>query len=150
MSSLMGFARRAAEPLLRGSLGLVLVWIGALKFLDPSPVVGLLDASLAFLASEAFVYALGTLEVGAGLLLFAGVAIPWVSLGLVGLFGGTLVIFLIAPAVSYGESGYPLLTLPGEFLLKDAVLLAATIALVALHSAKVANEERAMPASGGL
>jgi uncharacterized membrane protein YkgB len=132
MTSLVQFARKSTKPILRISLGLVLVWIGALKFVDPSPVVGLLDASLSFLAVDGFVYLLGVLEVGAGVLLLAGVAIPWVSLGLVGLFAGTLLIFLIAPGVSYGEAGFPLLTLPGEFLLKDTVLLAAAIALLGL------------------
>ena len=132
MKALAAFAHRAAVPLLRGSLGLVLVWIGALKFVDPSPVVGLLEASFSFLASDGFVYLLGVLEVVAGMALFAGVAIPWVATGLLGLFAGTLLIFVIAPGVSYGEAGFPMLTLPGEFLLKDVVLVAATITLIAL------------------
>jgi uncharacterized membrane protein YkgB len=41
---------------LRISLGIILLWIGALKFVDPSPVVELLGASLPFLASAGFVY----------------------------------------------------------------------------------------------
>ncbi len=132
MESLNQWARGAAQPLLRVSLGVVLVWIGALKFVDPSPVVGLLDASLSFLAFDGFVYFLGVLEVGAGILLFLGIGTAWVSLGLVGFFAATLLIFLIAPTVSYGEGGFPFLTLPGEFLLKDFVLLAAAVALMSL------------------
>ena len=134
MEALMRMAGKSTKPLLRGSLGLILVWIGGLKFVDPTPVVGLLDASLSFLATETFVHVLGALEVGAGILLLGGVGIPWVSLGLVGLFSGTLLIFLIAPAVSYGEAGFPLLTLAGEFLLKDVVLMSAAIALFALNA----------------
>lgn len=146
MTTLNKLARTGAEPLLRGSLGLVLLWIGALKFADPTPVVGLLDASLPFLASETFVYALGVLEVTGGVLLFLGLALPWVTLGLVGLFTGTLFIFLIAPAVSYGEAGFPLLTLAGEFLLKDAVLVSAAIALFALSSESPAAAGATVPA----
>jgi len=134
MNALTRIARQAAEPMLRISLGVVLVWIGALKFVDPSPVVGLLDASLSFLAFDGFVYLLGVLEVGAGILLFLGVAVEWVSAGLLGLFAGTLLIFLIAPMVSYGESGFPFLTLAGEFLLKDLVLMAAAISLIVMRS----------------
>lgn len=135
MNSLVRLSHRAAEPLLRASLGVVLVWIGALKFADPSPVVGLLDASFSFLAFEGFVYLLGVLEVGAGVLLFAGIGIRWVSAGLVALFAGTLLIFLIAPMVSYGEAGFPFLTLAGEFLVKDLVLMAAAVSLVHIRTA---------------
>jgi uncharacterized membrane protein YkgB len=140
MKSLIQWARQITKPLLRISLGLVLVWIGALKFADPSPVVGLLDASLSFLAFDGFVYLLAVLEVGAGVVLFLGIGTAWVSLGLVGFFAATLLIFLIAPAVSYGEAGFPFLSLPGEFLLKDAVLLAASVALLSLTTEAGARE----------
>jgi uncharacterized membrane protein YkgB len=143
MESLILLAGQIAKPLLRFSLGLVLVWIGALKFADPSPVVGLLDASLSFLAFDGFVYLLAVLEVGAGILLFLGIATRWVSLGLAGLFAGTLLIFLIAPAVSYGEAGFPFLTLAGEFLLKDVVLLAAAVALLSLTEEAAARDAAA-------
>lgn len=142
MNDLTRIARRAAEPLLRISLGLVLVWIGALKFVDPTPVVGLLEASLPFLAFNGFVYLLGVLEVAGGAMLFAGKGIEWVSAGLVGLFAGTLVIFLIAPMVSYGEAGFPFLTLAGEFLLKDTVLLAAAVSLIVVRSDAMANQRQ--------
>lgn len=49
----------------------------------------------------------------------------YAGLLIAGLFVGTLVIFLIAPAVSYGETGFPNLSLAGQFLLKDVVLLSA-------------------------
>jgi uncharacterized membrane protein YkgB len=140
MESLIQWATRIAKPLLRVSLGLVLVWIGALKFADPSPVVGLLDASLSFLAFDGFVYLLAVLELGAGILLFVGFATRWVSVGLIGLFMGTLLIFLIAPAVSYGEAGFPFLTLAGEFLLKDVVLLSAAVILLSASEEAVARE----------
>ena len=39
-------AQRIAGPFLRLSLAIILAWIGALKFVDPTPVVGLLQASL--------------------------------------------------------------------------------------------------------
>lgn len=139
MEDLTRVARRIAEPLLRISLGVVLLWIGALKFADPTPVVGLLEASLPFLAFAGFVYVLGVLEIAAAALLFAGKAIPWVSAGLVVLFAGTLMIFLIAPMVSYGEAGFPFLTLAGEFLLKDLVLLASAVSLIVVRGDRMAQ-----------
>ncbi|SRR6266498_5605401 len=64
--------QRLAAPFLRISLGIVLLWIGALMFVDPTPVVGLLQAS-PFLASNTFVYLLGVLEVLSALTLFSNI-----------------------------------------------------------------------------
>jgi uncharacterized membrane protein YkgB len=132
MDPLFRFVERLAAPALRVSLAVVLGWIGALKFVDPEPVVGLLAASFAFLALPAFVYGLGAAEVATAALLLTGVAQRWVALLCAGLFTGTLSIFVIAPAVSYGDAGFPNLSLAGEFLLKDVVLFSASLALVAL------------------
>jgi uncharacterized membrane protein YkgB len=137
MEPLIQLARYIALPMVRISLGVVLLWIGALKFVDPSPVVGLLDASFSFLAFSGFVYVLGVVEVVAALMLFANFRTQYVGLLLVGLFAGTLIIFLIAPGVSYGEGGIPLLSLAGEFLLKDVVLMAAAVTLVAAQGQRV-------------
>ena len=134
MESLFRLAERLSLPALRVSLAVVLGWIGALKFADPAPVVGLLDASFRFLAFPAFVTLLGAVEVGTAALLLLGVALRWAGVLCVGLFSGTLAIFLIAPGVSYGEAGFPSLSLAGEFLLKDLVLFAVGIALAGLGS----------------
>ena len=134
MDPLFRLVERLAAPALRLSLAVVLGWIGALKFVDPQPVVGLLAASFAFLAFPAFVYLLGAAEVATAALLLAGFAQRWVGLLCAGLFSGTLAIFVIAPAVSYGDAGFPNLSLAGEFLLKDLVLFAASLAVVALAS----------------
>ena len=84
-------------------------------------------------------YVLGVLEVIAALVLFSGRGTRYVALLIPLLFVGTLVIFLIAPAVSYGEAGFPFLTLAGQFLLKDLVLATASLTLVAGDSAKHAS-----------
>jgi uncharacterized membrane protein YkgB len=143
MEPLFTLAQRAAQPALRIAMGIILLWIGALKFLDPSPVVGLLDASLPFLAFSQFVYLLGAAEVVLAVLLLANVATKYAGLALVGLFAGTLFIFLVAPRVVYGDAGFPLLSLAGEFLLKDLVLLAASVNIVAAASAREATPRAA-------
>ena len=132
MDRIFDNAERMAIPFLRVSLGVVLGWIGALKFADPAPVVGLLNASFPFLAHDVVVYALGAIEVIAALLLFSNQALRWVGLLLMGLFSGTITIFVIAPAVTYGDAGFPNLSLAGEFLLKDLVLFASALVLVGL------------------
>jgi len=124
-------ARRISGPFLRFSLAIILAWIGALKFVDPSPVVGLLQASLPFLAFNAFVYLLGSIELVVAMLLVTGIALPYAGLVTVGLLAGTLTIFAIAPAVT----GFPVLTLTGQFLLKDLGLMAAALNVIAMAPA---------------
>jgi uncharacterized membrane protein YkgB len=137
MDPLSQFISRISYPFLRIAMGIVLVWIGGLKFVDPSPVVGLIGASpFAFLASNGFVYLLGVGEVIVGVLLFANIKVQYVGILTMGLFVGTLAILILTPKVAYGDAGFPLLSLPGEFLLKDIVLMAASAALSAMAQAR--------------
>ncbi len=132
MKTVFQFVERIAPYLLRISLGLVLLWIGALHLQNPHSIVVLLSMSLPFLASSAFVYVLGALEVIAGVLLLAGLWLRYVGLVTLVLFAGTLTIFVIAPAVT----GFPTLTLIGQFLLKDVVLASAAITVAATDAAR--------------
>jgi uncharacterized membrane protein YkgB len=148
MKTLFSLAERLAGPFLRISLGLVLLWIGSIHLNNPQPIVGLLSMSLPFLAFSAFVYVLGALEVIAGILLIAGLWVRYVALLSLVLFAGTLTIFVIAP----GVTGFPLLNLAGQFLLKDVVLASAAITVVARdaasHEAKRAQRTQISSSSG--
>jgi uncharacterized membrane protein YkgB len=132
MKTVFHFGERTAPLFLRFSLALILFWIGALKFIDPTPVRMLLRASLPLLASNTFVYVLGVLEIVAAILLFAGVWLRYVGLLCLILFAGTLTIFVSAPSVT----GFPLLTLAGQFLLKDLVLAAAAFRVAVTDAMK--------------
>ncbi len=149
MSEVFAAVQRIAAPFLRISLGVILFWIGALKYFHPAPIVGLLQASflLHFLANDGFVYLLGTLEIVAAVLLWANIAVRYVGLLVVLLFVGTLTIFVTAPAVTYGVAGFPNLTLAGQFLLKDLVLAGAALA-VSAHDVErhATHAPEAMPA----
>jgi uncharacterized membrane protein YkgB len=139
MDTLSQLMNRIAYPFLRITMGLVLVWIGGLKFADPTPVVGLIGASpFSALASNGFVYLLGAGEVLVGLLFWANIQVKYVGILNMGLFVGTIAILILTPKVVYGDAGFPLLSLPGEFLLKDTVLMAASAALAAMAAAREA------------
>ncbi len=140
MKTVFQFVERLAGPLLRISLGLVLLWIGSLHLYNPQSIVVLLSMSLPFLAFSAFVYVLGALEIIAGVLLIAGLWVRYVGLLSLVLFAGTLTIFVIAPAVT----GFPLLNLTGQFLLKDVVLASAAITVVARDAARHEANQRAV------
>ena len=137
MKTVFSFIERIAPSFLRFSLGLVLLWIGALHVVDPTPVRMLLHASLPFLAFNAFAYILGALEIITAILLFAGVWLRYVGLLCLILFVGTLTIFVIAP----GVTGFPLLTLAGQFLLKDVVLAAAAVNVAAIDAARQTSQQ---------
>jgi len=124
---LIAIARRISGPFLRISLAVIVAWIGILKFVDPSPVVGLLQASMPFLAFNAFVYLLGAVEVIVAVMLLARIMLPYAGLILVALFAGTLTILLITPSVT----NIPTLSLAGQFLLKDLGLMAAAVQIIA-------------------
>ena len=132
MKAVFEFVERLAPSLLRISLGLVLLWIGALHLHNPHSTVVLLSQSLPFLAESAVVSVLGALEVIAAVLLLAGLWVRYVGLLTLVLFAGTLTIFVLAPAVT----GFPILTLLGQFLLKDIVLASAAITVAATDAAR--------------
>ncbi|NIV97404.1 DoxX family membrane protein, partial [candidate division KSB1 bacterium] len=105
MNTFFDFIQKNSPKFLRISMGIVLLWIGALKFVDPTPVVGLLQASFPFLASNVFVYIIGVVEVGVALMLFVGFVVRYLGILLMFLFASTLVIFLTTPNVTYAETG---------------------------------------------
>ena len=142
MNEVFAVVQRIAYPYLRASLGVVLFWIGALKYFHLASIVGLLQASVLFrfLATNGFVYVLGTLEIVAAVLLLGNIAVRYLALLVVLLFMGTLLIFLTAPAVTYGTAGFPNLSLAGQFLLKDLVLAGAALALSAHDVERQANQ----------
>ncbi len=125
MKTVFQFVEWIAPYLLRISLGLVLLWIGSSHLQNP-------QSMLPFLAFSGFAYVLGALEVIAGVLLLAGLWVRYVGLLTLVLFAGTLTIFVSAPAVT----GFPVLNLRGQFLLKDIVLASAAITVAAMDAAR--------------
>jgi uncharacterized membrane protein YkgB len=117
---------RLGPPLLRVSLGIVFVWFGMLKVVGASAVGGLVASTVPFDASW-FVPALGVLEVAIGLAFIAGrflrLALPIFALQLV----GTLLVLLVLPDIAFEQDNPLMLSLVGEFVVKNLVLLSAGI-----------------------
>ena len=117
--------KRWSISLLRVSLGVVFVWFGALKVLDVSPVVELVADTVYWVDSDWFVPVLGTAEILIGLGLAFGRALRLVLLGLVGQMVGTFLVFVVLPDVAFLDGNPLKLTVEGEFVLKNLVLLTA-------------------------
>jgi putative oxidoreductase len=116
---------RWAIPLLRVSLGIVFLWFGALKIARVSPVADLVARTVYWVDPSWFVPLLGAVEViiGAGLLagraLRAVLALFWLQMA------GTFLVLVIQPEVAFQRGNPLLLTVEGEFVVKNLVLLSA-------------------------
>jgi uncharacterized membrane protein YphA (DoxX/SURF4 family) len=119
------FLRRLAVPLLRISLGLVFVWFGTLKILDESPVSDLVANTVYWVDPDWFVPALGAFEVAVGVLLLSGRLLRLTVLLFVAQMIGTFATFLVLPDVTFRGGNPLLLTVEGEFVAKNLVLLSA-------------------------
>src|ERR671914_2297199 len=131
---LIDLLRTATPLLLRGSLGITFVWFGGLKLAgEPTLPASLIAAITPFVDPGLSVPLVGAFEVvlGAGLLI--GRRMP-VFLGAAALqLSGTLLVLLLRPDVAFVDGNPLLLSVEGEYVVKNLVLLAATASL-ALHS----------------
>lgn len=132
MNALTAFASSFGSIITRLALAVVFIWIGYLHFLDTSPVEGLLAASpvTGALATAWFVYFLGAWEVVLGVFLLFGKTVRYGAVMVLPIAIATIVIFVTAPGVVYPATGFPGLTLVGEFILKDLVLGGAALMLL--------------------
>jgi putative oxidoreductase len=119
--------RRWAVPVLRVSLGVVFVWFGLLKILDVSPVADLVASTVYWFDRDTFVTALGVFEVAVGALLLLGRALRFTLLLFVLQMIGTFLTFLILPEVTFRDGNPLLLTVEGEFVVKNLVLISAAL-----------------------
>jgi len=114
-------------PALRVSLGVVFSWFGVLKIATVSPVTNLVTAVLdvTWIDPSWVVPALGTFEatIGLGLLLGRGLRVV-LALCTAQLLG-TFLVLVIRPEVAFQGGNPLLLTMEGEFVLKNLVLLSA-------------------------
>jgi putative oxidoreductase len=114
-------------PLLRVSLGTVFVWFGALKIAGVSPVSDLVARTVYWVDPSWFVPVLGGLEVVIGLGLLAARALRLVLLLFWGQLLGTFLVLVVQPDVAFQERNPLLLTVEGEFVIKNLVLLSAGV-----------------------
>jgi putative oxidoreductase len=124
---LIPWLRRWSVPLLRGALGVVFVWFGALKVLDVSPVSDLVADTVYWVDPSWFVPVLGWVEIliGLGLLLRLGLRLVLATLVLQ--LAGTFLVFVVRPELAFQDGNPFRLTVLGEFVVKNVVLLTAAL-----------------------
>ena len=126
---LRAFLARVGVPLLRISIGIVFVWFGLLKVFDVSPVSELVAKTIYWFDPDVVVPALGVFEVFVGLCLIAGrlmrIALPLLVLQM----AGTFLVLVMHPDVAFQHGNPFLLTVEGEFVIKNLVLLSAALVI---------------------
>ncbi len=129
----------AGASTLRYALALNLVWIGTLKFEDYeveniNPLVSsspLFAPVLKRLGEKKLARVVGVTEIALGSLIAAKPLLPRASviggLGAVGMFATTLSFLVTTPGVWQEDHSAPKLSMVGQFLIKDGVLLGASL-----------------------
>ena len=112
---------------LRVSLGVVFVWFGLLKILDVSPVAGLVSRTVYWFDPDVVVSVLGIVEVAVGSLLVLNRFVRVALAIFAGQMIGTFLVFLILPNVVFRDGNPFLLTVEGEFVIKNLVLIAGAM-----------------------
>jgi uncharacterized membrane protein YphA (DoxX/SURF4 family) len=121
------FLRRVAVPVLRISLGVVFVWFGLLKIFEVSPVSELVARTVYWVDPDVIVPVLGAFEVTVGMLLLLGRALRLTLFLFVLQMLGTFLTFFVLPNVTFRDGNPFLLTVEGEFVVKNLVLISAAL-----------------------
>lgn len=121
--------QRNATTLLCWSMGIIFVWFGSLKLVPGlSPADGLIRASMSFLPLEYFMpfLALWEITIGIGFLIGYGMRVTILLLFLQMI--GTLAPLVLTPQLVW--TVFPLgLTLEGQYIIKNVVLMSAAVAV---------------------
>jgi uncharacterized membrane protein YkgB len=130
--------------ILRIALGVVFVWFGALKLVPGlSPAEDLVRATVPFLPGEWFLPFLGLWEVAIGLGFLTGRALRITILLLFLQMPGTLAPIVLLPSRVF--TVLPVgLTLEGQYIVKNVVLIAAALVIGAtVRGARLREEQQA-------
>lgn len=123
--AIIRFLRRWSISALRISVGVVFIWFGALKVFDVTPVADLVARTVYWFDPSWVVPVLGAFEILVGIGLLSRIALRATLLLFGGQMAGTFLVLLLLPEVSFQDGNPLLLTVEGEFVVKNLVLLSA-------------------------
>lgn len=123
------FLTNYAIRLLRISLAIIFIWFGLLKVIGRTPVADLVANSVYWFSPEFFVPVLGIWETIVGLGLLFGIALRltlflfWLQMA------GTFLVLVLRPDIAFQGGNPLLLTVEGEFVIKNLVLIAGGLVI---------------------
>jgi uncharacterized membrane protein YkgB len=124
-AAVAGALERHGVTALRIALGVVFVWFGALKVAGTSPVEDLVADTVYWLPSGFVIPAIGVFEIVVGLGLLFPVALRLTLLLFWAQMLGTFLVLVVHPDRSFEGGNVLDLTILGEFVIKNLVLIAA-------------------------
>lgn len=130
----LGFTEKNLLVGLRLSLGAIFFWFGALKVAGYNPVFEIVNSTFPLLANGAGAMILGLVETLIGLGLFFNIFPIVIHIALILHLSGTFLTFIFAPELMF-QPYFPILTLAGEFVFKNAALAMAGL-VVLMHKNK--------------
>ena len=128
-SLVAGFMETHGITLLRLAVALIFIWFGALKVVDRSPVADLVADTVYWVPSGFFVRFLGVWEIAVGVGLLVPIALRLTLLLFWAQMAGTFLVLVIHPGLSFQGNNLLLLTLTGEFVIKNLVLITAGLVI---------------------
>ena len=122
---------RNAVTLLRLAIGAVFVWFGALKIVGHSPAAALVMQTVRVfpIGRVPVVVMLGVTEAVIGFGLLFGLALRATLVLFIAQQAGTFLVLIICPDVAFQHHNVFLLTMTGEFVVKNLVFMAAGLAV---------------------
>lgn len=124
-----------AVNLLRYSMGVIFLWYGLLKVFDKSPVHELVWHALGT-DNNLYVVLIGIWEVLMGVLFFFKKSLRWGLILMFLHFPGTFLPLFMKPEACFTSIPFGL-TLEGQYIFKNLILISAALVLVAsLHQKK--------------
>ena len=122
------FLNRVSLPALRFSLGIIFIWFGVLKVFGDSPANDLITKTVYWFNPDVFIPILGIWEAAIGLCLLVPSFIR-VGLFLLALqMPGTFLPLVLLPEVCFVSIPFNL-TLEGQYIVKNLVLIGAAMAV---------------------
>lgn len=128
--AVIDFTRAHSIAILRVTLGIVFVWFGLLKIFGQSPVADVVIKTAYFLPPDVALIGMGVLETLIGLGLLTGIAMRLTLFLFFVQMCGTFLTIVTRPDLLFEHGNPLLLSVNGEFLLKNLVLIAAGLAIV--------------------
>ncbi len=135
-SAISTFLRRWSIPTLRVSLAIVFIWFGALKVFDVTPVTDLVARTVYWFDPDWVVPVLGAFEILVGVGLLFRIALRAVLALFAAQMVGTFLVLVLLPEISFQDGNPLLLTVEGEFVVKNLVLLSAGMVVGATVSTR--------------
>ena len=140
---LISFVNKYGPNILRLSLATVFLWFGFLKVLNVSPVTPLAENLIPGISTGTFVFVLGVIEIGLGTSLvfktLLKISIAIMVIRLVSTFS----LLLILQETMFTNNNPFLLTLEGEFIIKNLVLIAGAIVVASAVCVKrISNDNK--------